>query len=261
MASLSSIHVQFTGGVTADRRARLFADLRVQIGTLIANAGSLVGTSPLLVHRIVAAFDSAEKLRAFDPAELSDDVAGDVRALYGSVRDVNAALLELQALVPADAPPVTPADVLAALMEYERVTAAVGTAAKAWGDEALKGPALKAECITRMVADGMSRNVAEKSVTADAVYSAHKERLDELVRGKYDAETAADVAKTRLVTLRDIMNATRPFLVDPVPPATFGIMNVEDARRRGMIVTEQRPHAIESYPHTPSGRVLTDPNA
>lgn len=96
-----------------------------------------------------------------------------------------------------------------ALEDYERVAGNVAAAAIAWGDEALRGPGLKQECIASLMATGLSRTNAQKEVTAHPRYAEHKEKLDQLLRVKYDAETAATVAKTRLETLQEIGRCLR----------------------------------------------------
>jgi hypothetical protein len=104
-------------------------------------------------------------------------------------------------------------DLRDALDEFVRVSANVSTAAQAWGDEALCGPSLRAQCVAELMGaesdfnpngQAMSRNAADKSVTAHPIYAAHKEKLDELVRHKYDAETAASVAGVRCTVLTEI---------------------------------------------------------
>jgi hypothetical protein len=98
---------------------------------------------------------------------------------------------------------------LVALAEFERASADVTRAAVAWGDEALTGPALKQECLAELVAGGKSASAAKDAVTAHPRYAAHKERLDALLREKYDAETAQTTAKTRVHVLQEVAAVMR----------------------------------------------------
>lgn len=103
---------------------------------------------------------------------------------------------------------------LVALAEFERASAAVGDIAKRWGDEALTGPALKQECMAAMISEGMSRSAAKDAVTSHPRYAQHKERLDDMARAKHDAETAQTTARVRVGVLQEVAAVMRT----AVPP-------------------------------------------
>lgn len=216
------------------RAGRVAAALRTQTVALVVSAldtiplskagaeRQLVATTVRLVGELLAGTPTPPPVDA-----LGQDVVDEMRALYGAacaVRESIADAEQLGAVVDfaLTDPPRGLDDMatllLVALAEYARVTAAVGKAAMAWGDEALTGPALKAECIAELIlpnaahnphGQGVSRSRAEGMVTAHPRYAMHKERLDDLARGKHDAETAEAVARVRVETLREVSKAMR----------------------------------------------------
>jgi hypothetical protein len=189
----------------------------------VARGGRML---PVIVRKATDALVTRRELPAFHPDRLSDDADADVRTFYAAIHHVHERIQTLgERLEYAEAPnvlathdttepPRAPlADISArlynALAEFERVSADVGTAAKAWGDEALTGPALKAECMADLITLGRSRNAAEKEVTGTEKYGAYRERLDELARKKHDAETAADVARVRVNVFLELSASAR----------------------------------------------------
>lgn len=182
----------------------------------------------VLVRRATTALVTFDGLPEFHPDRLSDDADADVRTFYAAIHHVHERVqaigerleyAEAQNETPADEPTAPPAEwpplveighnLRVALVEFERVSGAVGKAATAWGDEALTGPALKAECLAELIGLGRSRNAAEKEVTSTERYGAYRERLDDLARKKHDAETAADVARVAVTVWTELAALAR----------------------------------------------------
>lgn len=229
---LTTAHVMRTAH--RDTRAGRLSDaLRTQTVALVvsaldmipvkaANEGQVVATTVRLVTELLTGEPTPPPVDT-----LGQDVTDEMRAFYGAACALRESIDESEDVgsvvdfALADRPRGLDDMVtmlLVALGDYERVSARVGKAAIAWGDESLKGPALKAECIAELMlphaehnphGQAVSRSRAEGMVTGHPRYAAHKERLDECARGKHDAETAADVAKVRVDTLREVSKAMR----------------------------------------------------
>lgn len=198
----------------SDRAERLQKALRHRVARLVAVA--LVSTkgdasADTLVGIILDGLGIAPADRATDPLPHVDDV---VDALDATAKAVGETVEQLGLIaglfdfVLAERPrgfDDMQIQLFAAMAEYERASAAVGYVAQAWGDEALRGPAWKQECITALMErDKISSTKAEAQITAYPPYAEHKQRLDTLLRAKYDAETTRDVAHVRVRTLGDI---------------------------------------------------------